>query len=374
MAANDLIKLEGGKTPTGIIGAPGLDVWETLAKTNPGRPGWIRDSNNRPVQMATPEGVAAAADLTFRGLETCGRYGAILARYTQAATANPALLQDRTFAEAYVAAKVSAAQAITVVIGGLIFLSDIGTVVPIDVNITTPYMRSKGKVSPLGRNFDLANMGRVVIATSLDWRTLATRLQEGVAKMQTKPIEGTVRLAPRLSKENMRGMSGMGANWTAGDIAMITIGILVVAAAVVLTAGLATTLALSMTASIATVGVVGLVVGGAVFAMIALKYSSELYSQKLTADAARLDKSVDNELAIVNAIAKETDPVKRAALKDALEANRKIIEDQFKAPDIDPFGLKGMMGGAKTLAYVVGGAAAVGALVSLVKTFKSKQE
>jgi len=374
MAANDLVKLEGGRTPTGIIGAPGLDVWETLAKTNPGRPGWIRDSNNRPVQMATPEGAAAAADLTFRGIQTAEKYGAIMARYTQAATANPALLQDRTFAEAYVALKVSAAQAITVVVGGLIFLSDIGTVVPVDVNITTPYMRSKGKVSPLGKNFDLGLLGRVVIATSLDWRTLATRLQEGVAKMQTKPIEGTVRLAPRLSKENMRGMSGMGANWTAGDIAMITIGILVVAAAVVLTGGLATTLALSLTASIATVGVVGLVVGGAVFAMIALKYSSELYSQKLTADGARLDKSVDNELAIINNIAKETDPAKRAAMMDALDANRKIIEDQYKAPDIDPFGLKGMMGGAKTLAYVVGGAAAVGALVSLVKTFKSKQE
>jgi hypothetical protein len=333
--------------------------------------------------MATPEGAAAAADLTFRGIQTAEKYGAIMARYTQAAAANPALLKDRTFAEAYVAVKVSAAQALTVVIGGLIFLSDIGTVVPIDVNITTPYMRSKGKVSPLGKNFNLGVLGTVVIATSLDWRTLATRLQEGVAKMQTRPIEGTVRLAPRLSKENMRGMSGvngvygrrgMAANWTFGDIAMITIGILVVAAAVVFTGGLAAGLALSLTATIATVGVVGLVVGGAVFAMIALKYSSELYSQKLTADGARLDKSVDNELAIINALAKETDPDKRAALKDALDANRKIIEDQFKSPDIDPFGLKGMMGGAKTLAYVVGGAAAVGALVSLVKTFKSKQE
>lgn len=372
--ANDLVKLEGGRTPTGIIGAPGLDVWETLAKTNPGRPGWIRDSNNQPVQMATPEGAAAAADLVFRGLQTAEKYGAIMARYTQAATANPALLQDRTFAEAYVAVKVSAGQALTIVIGGLTFLSDIGTVVPVDVNITTPYMRSQGKISPLGKNFRLGGQNTVVIATSLDWRTLATRLQEAMAKMQTRPIEGTVRLAPRLSKENMRGMSGMGANWTAGDIAMITLGILVVAAAVVFTAGLASGLALSLTASIATVGVVGLVVGGAVFAMIALKYSSELYSQKLTADGARLDKSVDNELAIINAMAKETDPAKRAAMKDALDANRKIIEDQFKAPDIDPFGLKGMMGGAKTLAYVVGGAAAVGALVSLVKTFKSKQE
>jgi hypothetical protein len=384
MAANDLVKLEGGKTPTGIIGAPGLDVWETLAKTNPGRPGWLRDSNNRPVQMATPEGAAAAADIAFRGIETASRYGAIFQKYTQALAAKPSLAQDRAFVDSLVDAKIAFAQSITVAIGGLIFLSDIGTVVPLDVNITTPYMRSKGHISPLGKNWSLGRtMGSVTIATSSDWRTLATRLQEAVAKLQDRPIEGTVRLAPRLSKENMRGMSGvngvygrrgMAANWTFGDIAMITIGILVVAAAVVFTGGLAAGLGLSLTASIASYGVVGLVVGGAVFAMIATKYTSELYSQKLTADAARLDKLTDNKIDLINKLANETDPDKRAAIKDALGENAAAIEAAYKSPDIDPFGLKGMMGGAKTLAYVVGGAAAVGALVSLVKTFKSKQE
>lgn len=381
--ANDLVKLEGGKTPTGLIAAPGLDVWETLAQTNPGRPGWLRDSNNRPVQMATPEGVVVAADLTFRGLQTAEKYATLRTRYNAALKANPALAQDKAFVDSWVESQVLTGQALTVMIGGLIFLSDIGTVVPIDVNITTPYMRSKGRISPLGKNWNLGDLGKIPIATSLDWRTLATRLQEGVAKMQTKPVEGTVRLAPRLSKENMRGMNGtrgvygrrgMAANWTFGDIAMITIGILVVTAAVIFTAGLVAPLALSLTATIGTIGVVGLVVGGAVFAMIAGKYAAELYSQKLAADNARLDKFVDNKIQLINDLAHEPDPDKRAAIKAALDENAAAIEAAYKSPDIDPFGLAGMMEGAKTLAYVVGGAAAVGALVSLFKTFKSKQE
>lgn len=369
MAANDLVKLGKGNTPTAITGAPGLDVWETLARTNPGRPGWLRDRNNQPVQMATPEGAAAAADLVFDGLETAGKYGAVLARYREAAAAKPSLLQDPTFKNAYTNAKVLAAQAVTIVIGGLIFLSDIATVIPVDVNITTPHMRSKGRVAPLGKNFNLGSLGTVVIAVPADWRALATRLQQGVAKLQDRPIEGEIKIAARLSEQNMRGMGA----WSASEILLTSLAIVVVAAAVYLTGGLAIAAGLSLMQTIATVGAVGLVVGGTAFALIAAKYSSELYSQKLTADGARLDKSVDNELAIVNKMANEPDPAKRAAMAEALDKNRQIIEDQFKAPDIDPFGLKGMMGGAKTFAYVIGGVAAIGALTSLVKTFKSKE-